>query len=82
MTLITVCLNFMIGCNDYFLNGPLYGIKFALKTYECKYFRGNNSFLCFVEIMQSILHLPRICSDDPLLPLTKEQVEFYNNCFS
>lgn len=22
----------MIGCNDYFLNGPLYGIKFALKT--------------------------------------------------
>lgn len=25
--------------------------------------------------MQSILHLPRICSDDPLLPLTKEQYE-------
>lgn len=45
MILIIVCFNFMIGCNDYFLNGLLYGIKFVLKIYECKYFCGNNSFI-------------------------------------
>lgn len=45
MILIIVFFNFMIGCNDYFLNGFLYEIKFVLKIYECKYFCGNNSFI-------------------------------------
>lgn len=31
MTSITFHLDFMIGCTDFFLNGPLYRIKFSLK---------------------------------------------------